>query len=67
LDIPVGKDLEHSHFYEEVFLEISHASRCCTSFVKNKKELKSVQISIKKSYFQIESCKDDRLINILPI
>jgi hypothetical protein len=31
-------DPEDAHFYEEVFLEIFHASKCCTSFAKNKTE-----------------------------
>jgi len=45
-------DPEYSQFYEEVFLEISHASRCCTSFFKNKNELQSAQIDIKKGSFR---------------
>ena len=52
LDIPIGMDPEYSQFYEEVFLEISHASRCCTSFFKNKNELQSAQIDIKKGSFR---------------
>jgi hypothetical protein len=51
LDIPIGMDPEYSHFYEEVFLEISHASRCCTSVVKKQERIKSAQTNIKQHIF----------------
>jgi len=44
-------DPEYSHFYEEVFLEISHASRCCTSVVKKQERIKSAQTNIKQHIF----------------
>jgi hypothetical protein len=44
-------DPEYSHFYEEVFSEISHASRCCASVVKKQGRIRSMHINIKQGIF----------------
>jgi hypothetical protein len=51
-------DPEYSHFYEEVFLEISHASRCCTSVVKKQERIKSTQININQGIFTEKKLKE---------